>query len=76
MTRRELFSSFLLTGAASTVTFPGRAAEQAPFPGTPFHAYSRCLPDYLRGLAKKAAEKRDAELAKLVTPAAIEARQK
>ena len=76
MTRRELFSSFLLTGAASTVTFVGRAADQAPFPGTPFHAYSRCLPDYLRGLAKKAAEKRDAELAKLVTPAAIEARQK
>jgi dienelactone hydrolase len=76
MTRRELFSSLLFTGAASTVTFPGRAAEQAPFPGTPFHAYSRCLPDYLRGLAKKAVEKRDTELAKLVTPAAIEARQK
>jgi len=76
MTRRELFSSFLLSGAASTVTFPGRAAERAPFPGTPFHAYSRCLPDYLRGLARKAVEKRDAELAKLVTPAAIEARQK
>ncbi len=76
MTRRELFSSFLLTGAASTVTFVGRAADQAPLPGTPFHAYSRCLPDYLRGLAKRAVEKRDAELAKLVTPAAIEARQK
>jgi dienelactone hydrolase len=66
----------LVTGAASTVTFSGRAAEQAPFPGTPFHPYSRCLPDYLRGLAKKAAEERDTELAKLVTPAAIEARQK
>ena len=69
MTRRELFSSFLLAGAL-------RAAEQAPFPGTPFHAYSRCLPDYLRGLAKQAVEKRDAELAKLVTQAAIDARQK
>lgn len=54
---------------------PARAAEEA-FPGTPFHHYSRCLPDYLRGLAKKAVEKRDGELAKLVTPAAVEARQK
>jgi dienelactone hydrolase len=69
MTRRELFSSFLLAGAL-------RAAGQAPFPGTPFHAYSRCLPDYLRGLAKKAVEKRDGELAKLVTAPAVEARQK
>ncbi len=76
MTRRELFSSFLFTGAASTVTFCARAAEQTPFPGTPFHAYPHCLPEYLRGLTKKAVEKRDAELAKLVTPAAIEARQK
>jgi dienelactone hydrolase len=76
MTRRELFSSFLFTGAAGTLTLPGRAAGQAPFPGTPFHAYSRCLPDYLRGLAKKAVEKRDAELAKLVTPQAVDARQK
>ncbi len=77
MTRRELFSSLLVTGAAGTATFSAlAAAEQPPFPGTPFHAYSRCLPDYLRGLAKKAVEKRDAELAKLVTPAAVEARQK
>jgi dienelactone hydrolase len=75
MTRRELCSSFLLTGAANTVAFSARAADE-PFPGTPFHNYSRCLPDYLRGLAKKAAEKRDAELAKLVTPASVEARQK
>src|SRR5579862_5360384 len=74
MTRRELCSSFLLTGAAGSISI--RAAVQAPFPGTPFHAYSHCLPEYLRGLARKAVEKRDAELAKLVTPAAVEARQK
>ena len=68
-------SSFLITGGANALTSVARAADEA-FPGTPFHNYSRCLPDYLRGLAKKAVEKRDAELAKLVTPAAIEARQK
>jgi dienelactone hydrolase len=70
MTRRDLFSSLLFTGAA------GRLAFSAPFPGTPFHAYSRCLPDYLRGLAKQAVEKRDAELAKLATPQAVDARRK
>jgi dienelactone hydrolase len=75
MTRRELFSSFLVSGAAGALAFPARSAAQASFPGTPFHAYSRCLPDYLRGLAKQAVEKRDAELAKLVTQAAIDARQ-
>jgi len=68
-------SSFLITGGANALTSVARAADEA-FPSTPFHNYSRCLPDYLRGLAKKAVEKRDAELAKLVTPAAIEARQK
>jgi len=76
MTRRDLFSSLLFTGAAHTFANSARAAEDAAFPGTPFHPYSRCLPDYLRGLAKRAVEKRDTELAKLTTPAAIEARQK
>ena len=76
MTRREIFSSLLFAGAASRFAVPARAAEEAVFPGTPFHNYSRCLPDYLRDLAKKAVEKRDAELAKLTTPAAIQARQK
>ena len=31
--------------------------------------YSRCLPDYLRGLAKQAVDRRNAELAKLISPA-------
>ena len=76
MTRREIFSSLLFAGATSRVVIPARAAEEAAFPGTPFHAYSKCLPDYLRALAKKAVEKRDAELTKLTTPALIQARQK
>ena len=76
MTRRDLFSSIIFAGAAPTLARPAHAAEQAQFPGTKFHPYWRCLPDYLRTLATKAAEKRDAELAKLTTPAAIEARGK
>ncbi|HYM09040.1 MAG TPA: acetylxylan esterase [Terriglobales bacterium] len=73
MTRRALLSQMLLSGFTRLAASP---AERQPFPGTPFHAYSRCLPDYLRGLAKRAVEKRNAGLAKLVTTAAIEARQK
>jgi len=77
MTRRDLFSSLLVAGTAHTFRSAAQAAgEAAAFPGTPFHPYSRCLPDYLRGLAKKAVAKRDAELAKLTTPEAIKARQK
>ncbi len=76
MTRRELFSSLLCGAAAHAVRVSARAADGLAFPGTPFHAYARCLPDYLRALAEKAAETRDAELAKLTTPAAVEARQK
>ncbi len=52
------------------------AAALAPFPGAHFRQYSRCLPDYLRHLAKQAVEKRNSEIAKLVSPAAVEARQK
>lgn len=75
MTRRNLLSSLLAGGAAGTLAVR-RAAGQSAFPGTPFHDYSRCLPDYLRALAKAAVEKRDAELAKLTTQQAITARQK
>jgi dienelactone hydrolase len=77
MTRRDLFSTSLFAaGAARPATIPARSADESSFLGTPYHPYPRCLPDYLRALARKAAEKRDAELAKLTTPAAIEARQK
>ncbi len=39
-----------------------------------YRDYSRCLPDYLRTLAQAAYERRNAEIAKLTTPAAIAAR--
>jgi dienelactone hydrolase len=54
----------------------GAIAEAPPFPGARFHQYSRCLPDYLRHLAKDAVVKREAALAKLVSPEAVHARQK
>lgn len=72
MTRRELFSAVAAAGLTARTAFP----EQAAFPGVPFREYSRCLPDHLRHLAKQAVGKREAGIAKLISPAAVEARQK
>jgi dienelactone hydrolase len=46
------------------------------FPGVTYRNYPRCLPDYLRGLASAAREKRNAELARLVSPQAVHDRQR
>ncbi|MBE0659333.1 MAG: acetylxylan esterase [Bryobacteraceae bacterium] len=40
-----------------------------------FRVYARCLPDYLSGLGREAYQRRNAALAGLTTPAAVEARQ-
>src|SRR5207237_6286388 len=45
------------------------------FPGVAYRDYARCLPDYLRGLARRAYQARNAEIAKLTTPDAIRRRQ-
>src|SRR5579872_5396372 len=75
MTRRKLLSSAFLGGVTNRLAISAASKTQPPYPGTRFHHYSRCLPDYLRGLAAKAVERRNAELAKLVSPPAIQARQ-
>jgi dienelactone hydrolase len=62
LTRRDLLACSL--GLATNLS-----AELA------YRDYSRCLPDYLRGLARRAYETRNAALAKLTTPAAIRAHQ-
>lgn len=62
MTRRTAF----LTLAA------GAAALSAPR----FRVYARCLPDYLRRLAREAYERRNAALARLTSRDSIEARQR
>jgi dienelactone hydrolase len=49
---------------------------QRGYPGTPYRNYSRCLPDYLRDLAARAYARRNRELVKLTTRAAIRARQR
>ncbi len=64
MTRRELLA---LPAAA--------AAVPSDFPGVAYRAYSRCLPDYLRNLAARAYQARNAELAKLTTLDALRKRQ-
>lgn len=69
MTRREL-----LGAAALAPTLRALAAAQATSL-TRFRQYSRCLPEYLTVLARQAALKRHAELDKLTSSAAIEARQ-
>lgn len=74
MTRREFWPALLSPALTGRVISAAAVAGQ-PFPGAPFHAYPRCLPDYLRGLAKQAARKRNAELARLVSPEAIRTRQ-
>ena len=75
MTRRKLLSAGFLAGVTNRLAISATSRTRPPYPGTPFHHYSRCLPDYLRGLAAKAVERRNAELAKLVSPAAVQARQ-
>src|SRR3984957_2558502 len=75
MTRRELLSSLLVSGVTSAAAFSAETTTLPSFPGTPFHAYPRCLPDYLSGLARKAVEKRNAALMALTSPAAIDARR-
>ncbi len=54
----------------------GRArAAQGDGPSVLYRDYSRCLPDYVRALAGEAYRLRNAEIAKLTTPAAIRKRQ-
>jgi dienelactone hydrolase len=70
MTRRDLLA---LCGAAA---LPVRAGAQRGLPPvTPYRDYSRCLPDFLRGLAAQAYARRNRELAKLTTAARIRERQ-
>ncbi len=53
-----------------------RAWPQSAYPGTAYRDYSRCLPDYLRSLARDAYQRRNTEIAKLISPAAIAERQR
>jgi dienelactone hydrolase len=65
VTRRELLA---LPAALS-------AAAQTQFPGVAYRDYSRCLPDYLRDLAARAYQARNADIGKLTTPDAVRKRQ-
>jgi dienelactone hydrolase len=65
VTRRELIA---LPAALA-------AAGQPQFPGVSYRSYARCLPDYLRDLAARAYQARNAEMAKLTTSEAVRKRQ-
>jgi len=70
MTRRQLFL------VPASVALARRAAwSQAGFPGVAYREYARGLPDYLRGVAARAYEARNREIAKLTSAEAIRARQ-
>jgi len=67
-TRRAFLSTAI--GASALA-----AQVAANFPGTAYPNYPRCLPDYLRGLAAAAREKRNAALARIVSPQTARDRQ-
>jgi dienelactone hydrolase len=52
------------------------AADDKRYPGVVYRNYPKCLPDYLRGLAAAAYEKRSTALAKLVSAEAVQQRQR
>ena len=74
MTRREALSLPILSVAPAWRDAEGRPAPDQNL-SVPNPHYSRCLPDYLRGLAAEAYERRNREIATLTTAAAISARQ-
>lgn len=49
--------------------------DATDLPGFYYRDYSKCLPDYLSGLARAAYEKRNRDLSRLTGPSAIAARQ-
>lgn len=68
MTRRDFLA---LSGAAIV---PASAVDRK-IPSTAYRDYSRCLPDFLRGLAAEAYARRNGEIAKLTSADRIHARQ-
>lgn len=69
MTRRHFVSLPAVSALA-------KGTQQQPgFPGTHYRDYSRCLPDYLRFLARQAYQRRNREIAKLISAPSIRARR-
>ena len=69
-TRREFLALTAVGSLAESMV-----SAQTGQPKALYRDYSRCLPDYLSGLADAAYRRRNAEIAKLNTPAAVTARQ-
>jgi dienelactone hydrolase len=69
VTRRDIFR------AAAFAPLLRPLFAQTNYPGVAYREYARCLPDYLRGLAARAYELRNREIAKLTTPEAVRRRQ-
>jgi dienelactone hydrolase len=70
-TRRDLLAAL----AASPLLSRAIAQDPVEFPGVAYRDYPRCLPDYLRGLAAAAREKRNAALKEIDSTNAVRERQ-
>jgi dienelactone hydrolase len=71
VTRRDFLSA-----SAAASTFCGRPLfSQSAYPGVAYREYYRCLPDYLRELARRAYTARNAALAQVTTMEALRKRQ-
>lgn len=71
MKRREFFAL-----PAVSLLAPAPRTQQPTMPGTRYRDYSRCLPNFLRGLAAEAYERRNRALTALTTTAAVRERQR
>lgn len=69
-TRRGLFQS-ILAGVPAAAWL----RAERPYPGVPYRHYSRCFPDFLAGLARRAYQLRNQQLARLTSPEAVRQRQ-
>jgi dienelactone hydrolase len=67
----------ILSGAMTLALQPGLKAKvnAAPLSGSYYRDYSRCLPDYLSGLAREAYQKRNRQLSLLTNVETIRKRQ-
>lgn len=69
-TRRGLLQS-ILAGVPAAAWL----RAERPYPGVPYRHYSRCFPDFLAGLARRAYQLRNQQLARLTSPEAVRERQ-
>lgn len=64
-----------MTSILAGIPVRPRLRAERPYPGVAYRHYSRCLPEFLARLARRAYELRNREIARLTSPEAIRERQ-